>query len=124
MERAWRRDGAPPTVSVEGGVMLEVPSLLFQLDQLLPRIDFLSVGTNDLMQFFFASDRGNPRLAERYDPLSPPMLRALSQVVARCARHHVHLSLCGEMAGSPLDAAALVGIGFRMLSMSPASVGP
>jgi phosphotransferase system, enzyme I, PtsP len=123
MERAWRRDcGAPPR-TVEIGVMLEVPALLFQLDALLPRIDFLSVGTNDLMQFFFASDRGNPRLAERYDPLSAPVLRALSQVVAQCARHHVQLSLCGEMAGEPLDAAALVGIGFRTLSMSPASLG-
>jgi phosphotransferase system, enzyme I, PtsP len=123
MERAWRRDcGAPPS-AVEVGVMLEVPSLLFQLDALLPRVDFLSVGTNDLMQFFFASDRGNPRLADRYDPLSPPVLRALTTVVAGCARHRVQLSLCGEMAGEPLDAAALVGIGFRTLSMSPAALG-
>lgn len=103
--------------------MLEVPSLLFQLDTLLPRIDFLSVGTNDLMQFLFACDRGNPRLAERYDPLSPPALRALREVVTACARARLDLSLCGEMAGSPLDAAALVAIGFRTLSMSPASVG-
>jgi phosphotransferase system enzyme I (PtsP) len=100
-----------------------VPSVLWQLDDLLPRIDFLSVGTNDLMQFFFACDRGNPRLAERYDPLSPPVLRALRSVVAACARHNVQLSLCGEMAGDPLEAAALVGIGFRTLSMSPPSLG-
>jgi phosphotransferase system, enzyme I, PtsP len=123
LERAWRRDCEKPPADIAVGVMLEVPSLLFQLDKLLPRIDFLSVGTNDLMQFLFACDRGNPRLAERYDPLSPPVLRALSEVVAQCARHGVALSLCGEMAGDPLDAAALVGIGFRVLSMSPAALG-
>ena len=123
LERAWRRDCGQPPAAVAIGVMLEVPSLLWQLDDLLPRIDFLSVGTNDLMQFFFACDRGNPRLAERYDPLSPPVLRALRSVVAACARHNVQLSLCGEMAGDPLEAAALVGIGFRTLSMSPPSLG-
>jgi len=123
MERAWRRDCDPPPNTVEVGVMLEVPALLFQLDQVLPRIDFLSVGTNDLAQFFFASDRGNPRLAARYDTLSPALLRALRSVVAMCLRHRVELSLCGEMAGDPLDAAALVGIGFRRLSMAPASIG-
>jgi phosphotransferase system, enzyme I, PtsP len=123
MERAWRRDVEPPPNAVQVGVMLEVPSLLFQLDQILPRVDFLSVGTNDLTQFFFASDRGNPRLAARYDSLSPTLLRALRSVVAMCLRHRVELSLCGEMAGDPLDAAALIGIGFRTLSMAPASIG-
>jgi phosphotransferase system enzyme I (PtsP) len=97
---------------------------LFQLDALLPLVDFVSVGTNDLMQFFFAADRGHPRLADRYDPLSPPVLRALKGVVRACAQYRVELSLCGEMAGQPVDAAALVGIGFRTLSMSPGSVGP
>jgi phosphotransferase system enzyme I (PtsP) len=123
LERAWRRQDDLPPASIEVGVMLEVPSLLFQLEMLLPRIDFLSVGTNDLMQFLFACDRGNPRLAERYDPLSPPALRALREIVTASTRARVELSLCGEMAGSPLDAAALVAIGFRTLSMSPASVG-
>ncbi len=123
LERAWRRDCEAPPAVVEVGVMLEVPSLLFQLDALMPRIDFLSVGTNDLMQFFFACDRGNPQLAERFDPLSPPVLRALREVAAGAARHRVQLSLCGEMAGEPLAAAALVGVGFRTLSMSPAAVG-
>jgi len=123
MERAWRRDRDPPPASVEVGVMLEVPSLLFQLDALLPRVDFISVGTNDLVQFFFACDRGNPQLADRYDPLSPPVLRALREVAAAAQRHRVPLSLCGELAGEPLGAATLAGIGFRNLSMSPASVG-
>jgi phosphotransferase system enzyme I (PtsP) len=124
MERAWRRDRESPPAAIEVGVMLEVPSLLWQLDALLPRVDFLSVGTNDLLQFLFAADRGNPRLAERYDPLSATMLRVLTSIVAAAARHRVPLSLCGEMAGVPLDAAVLVGIGFRTLSMAPASIGP
>jgi phosphotransferase system enzyme I (PtsP) len=123
LERAWRRNNQQPPAVIEVGVMLEVPALLFQLDELMPRVDFISVGTNDLMQFFYACDRGNPQLAERYDPLSPPLLRALRTIVASAARHHVHLSLCGEMAGDPLGAAALVGAGFRTLSMSPAVVG-
>jgi phosphotransferase system enzyme I (PtsP) len=124
LERAWRRDATRPPKALAVGIMLEVPALLFQLDALLPLLDFISVGTNDLMQFFFAADRGHPRLAERYDPLSPPVLRALKGVVQACAQHRVELSLCGEMAGQPVDAAALAGIGFRTLSMSPASVGP
>jgi phosphotransferase system, enzyme I, PtsP len=123
-ERAWRRDLMPPPSAVEVGVMLEVPSLLWQLDALLPAVDFVSVGTNDLIQFFFASDRGNPRLADRYDTLSPPVLRMLGDLVAASARHHVPLALCGEMAGQPLDALALVGVGFRTLSMAPSSIGP
>ncbi|HUB95011.1 MAG TPA: phosphoenolpyruvate--protein phosphotransferase [Stellaceae bacterium] len=124
LERAWRRDATRPPQRLAVGIMLEVPALLFQLDELLPLVDFISVGTNDLMQFLFAADRGHPRLAERYDPLAPPVLRALKGVVRACARHKVELSLCGEMAGQPVDAAALVGIGFRTLSMSPGSVGP
>lgn len=122
-ERFRRRTGEPPPTAIEIGVMIEVPALLWQLDALLPRVDFVSVGTNDLIQFFFASDRGNPRLADRYDPLSPPVLRMLAKIVTACARHHVPVSLCGEMAGQPLDAMALVGVGFRTLSMAPASIG-
>jgi phosphotransferase system enzyme I (PtsP) len=124
LERAWRRDATRPPQALAVGIMLEVPALLFQLDALLPLVDFVSVGTNDLMQFFFAADRGHPRLSDRYDPLSPAVLRALKGVVRACAQHRVELSLCGEMAGQPVDAAALVGIGFRTLSMSPGSVGP
>ena len=78
-------EGRTPPASVKVGVMLEVPSLLWQLPALCRRIDFLSVGTNDLMQFLFACDRGNPRLADRYDPLSPPMLALLREVVAQTA---------------------------------------
>jgi phosphotransferase system, enzyme I, PtsP len=123
VERAAARGLALPT-KIEVGVMFEVPALLWELPQLLPRVDFLSVGTNDLIQFLYAADRGNPRLAERYDPLSVPVLRLLSDVVQACRETKVPLALCGEMASQPLDAMALVGIGFRVLSMAPASIGP
>jgi phosphotransferase system, enzyme I, PtsP len=109
---------------VEVGVMLEVPALLFELPQLLPKVDFVSVGTNDLVQFLYAADRNNPRLSDRYDPLSGPVLRPMRHLVAACDAHGVPLAVCGEMAGEPLAALALIGIGLRTLSMSPAKVGP
>lgn len=109
---------------IEVGVMMEVPSLFFQLDALLPRIDFLSVGSNDLMQFLFACDRGNPRLAGRYDVLSPPALSFLKRLADACSAAGVPLAVCGEMAARPLEAMALVGLGVRVLSMPAAAVGP
>lgn len=112
----------PSRVNV--GVMLEVPSLLFQLESLLPHLNFLSVGSNDLFQFLFASDRGNPRLSGRYDNLSPPALAALKRIVESCNEAGVTLSLCGEMGGRPLEAMALVALGFRKLSMSASAIGP
>lgn len=124
-ERAHLRKhghGAPREVKL--GVMLEVPSLLFDLDALLRVADFVSVGTNDLMQFMFAVDRDNRRVSGRFDTLSPPFLRALRRVAVRCAKAGVPVSVCGEMAGRPLEAVALVAMGFRQLSMSPAAIGP
>ena len=112
----------PNQISV--GVMLEVPSILWQLEDLLPDVDFVSVGSNDLMQFLFASDRGNERLSGRYDPVSPPALRVLRQIAEQCAAHEVPLTLCGEMAGEPLTALALAGLGYSRISMSAASIGP
>ena len=106
------------------GLMLEVPALIWQLPALAGRADFISVGTNDLVQFLFAADRGNPRLAGRYDPLSPSILRVLGQIAAGCATHNLPVTVCGEMAGDPLEAMALVGLGFRALSMAPSSIGP
>ncbi|HZB90670.1 MAG TPA: phosphoenolpyruvate--protein phosphotransferase [Stellaceae bacterium] len=123
LDRTAARGGALPA-KVEVGVMFEVPALLWELPQLLPKVDFLSVGTNDLVQFLFAADRGNPRLAERYDPLSLPVLRMLAEVTRACADAKVPLAVCGEMAGQPLDAMALLGVGIRTLSMAPASIGP
>ncbi len=109
---------------VEFGAMLEVPSLAEMLDQLLPRIDFLSIGTNDLTQFLFAADRADPRLAERYDWLSPAILRFLKRVLNEARAADVPVRLCGEMGGRPLEAMALIGIGAENFSITPAAVGP
>lgn len=104
--------------------MLEVPSLAYQLPALCKLADFVSVGSNDLGQFLFASDRGNPRLSGRYDMLSPSGLMFLKNVVSACDGAGVTVSLCGEMAGNPVDAMALIAIGFRKISMTPSSIGP
>jgi len=116
--------GRPKPRTVAVGTMLEVPALFWQFETLLPKVDFVSIGSNDLMQFLFASDRGNPRVADRYDLLSPGALTFLRQVVVTCERHDVELALCGEMAGHPLEAMALLGLGLRRISMSPAAIGP
>jgi len=113
-----------PGQEILAGAMLEVPGLLFQLEQLTAQVDFLSVGSNDLMQFLFATDRGNPRLSERYDTLSPAALKMLKTVVDSCIRADVQVTVCGEMAGNPLEAMALVGLGYRRLSMANPSIGP
>jgi phosphotransferase system, enzyme I, PtsP len=117
-------EGRAPPASVKIGVMLEVPALLWQLPALCRQIDFLSVGTNDLLQFLFACDRGNPRLADRYDPLSAPMLALLREIVARTRAASVPLSMCGEMAGNPIEAMVLIALGFRALSMTGTAIGP
>ncbi|MEQ9145660.1 MAG: phosphoenolpyruvate--protein phosphotransferase [Parvibaculaceae bacterium] len=119
-----KKFGRPLPKSVQVGTMLEVPALFWQFDTLLPKVDFVSIGSNDLLQFLFASDRGNPRVAQRYDLLSPGVLNFMRQVVLACARHEVPLALCGEMAGRPLEAMALLGVGLRRISMSPAAIGP
>ncbi|MFQ5783760.1 MAG: phosphoenolpyruvate--protein phosphotransferase [Alphaproteobacteria bacterium] len=122
-ERATARGETLPA-ALRVGAMFEVPGLAWQLPALLDRVDFLSVGSNDLMQFMFASDRGNPRLLGRYDPLSPAMLALMRDLIAKCAAAGVDLALCGEMAGRPLEAMVLVGLGLRSLSMSPSAIGP
>jgi len=106
------------------GAMFEVPSLFFEIDDLFSKVDFVAVGSNDLMQYLFAADRGNERVASRYDCLSAPALRALTKIVEAGRKHNVPVSVCGEMAGRPIEAMALVGLGFRSISMAPASVGP
>ena len=110
--------------AIRYGVMLEVPSLAEVLDQLIPRVSFISIGTNDLTQFLFAADRGNPSLAERYDWVSPAILRFLRRVVLATAGQPVQLGVCGEMGGRRLEALALLGLGIRRLSITPAAVGP
>jgi phosphotransferase system, enzyme I, PtsP len=109
---------------VEVGTMLEVPSLLYQLDELLDRVDFLSVGSNDLVQFFYAADRGNSRVADRFDAISTPFLRALKSIVDKGRAYAKPVTLCGELASKPLGALALVAIGYRSFSLSPSAVGP
>ncbi|MEY4056571.1 MAG: phosphoenolpyruvate--protein phosphotransferase, partial [Pseudomonadota bacterium] len=110
--------------AIRYGAMLEVPALAEQLDVLAPKLSFLSIGTNDLTQFLFAADRANPKLAERYDWLSPAILRFLKRVMQSVAGHDVDVTVCGEMGGRRLEALALMGIGIRRLSITPASVGP
>jgi phosphotransferase system enzyme I (PtsP) len=104
--------------------MVEVPSLLYQLDELLSRVDFLSVGSNDLVQFLYAVDRGNPRVAGRFDPLSSPVLRALKDVADKCLEHGKPVTVCGELASQPLGALALIALGYRSLSLTPSAMGP
>jgi phosphotransferase system enzyme I (PtsP) len=123
LARAQARQQELPS-SIRVGTMLEVPSLFWHLPALLPRVDFLSIGSNDLMQFMFACDRGNPELVDRYDVLSPPVLSFLRELVERCRRAGVSLSICGEMASRALEAMVLLGLGVRHLSVMPADIGP
>ena len=119
-----RRHGHTLPARVHVGVMVEVPALLYQLDELLTRVDFVSVGSNDLMQFMFAADRSNTRLAGRFDPISPPFLRALKLVADKGRAANKPVTLCGELASQPIGALALVAIGYRSMSVSASSVGP
>lgn len=124
-QRTWlaSRNRRMPN-EIRYGAMLEVPSLAYQLDLLLPQVDFLSIGTNDLTQFLFAADRANPKLAERYDWLSASILRFIVSVLAPAREAGVPVAICGEMGGRPLEALALIGIGIDRLSITPAAVGP
>lgn len=108
-------------LKINVGIMIEVPSVLFQLDELLQLVDFVSIGTNDLYQFVFACDRGNPRLTARYDVLSAPFLKILKLIIDKANQYKVSCSVCGEMASNPLEAMALIGLGYRNLSVSGAS---
>lgn len=119
-----RQHGHTLPERVDVGTMVEVPALLYQLDELLERVDFLSVGSNDLFQFMFAVDRGNAKVADRFDPLSAPVLRALQGIVAAAETHGKAVSLCGELASQPIGALALLAIGYRALSLSPTAHGP
>jgi len=124
-QRAWlARTGHATPAAVRYGAMIEVPAIAETLDVLLPRVDFVSIGTNDLTQFLFAADRANPALAERYDWLSPAILRFLRRIVVLADAHDRPLTVCGEMGGRPLEALALLAVGVRRLSITPAAIGP
>lgn len=114
--------GLPEAVLL--GAMVEVPALLWQLDELFKIADFVSVGSNDLLQFMTATDRGNMLVASRFDPLARPFLRALRAIRRTGDDAGVPVTLCGEMAGNPLAAMALIGLGYRSLSMSASAIGP
>jgi phosphotransferase system, enzyme I, PtsP len=119
-----RRHGHKLPDEVEVGSMVEVPSLLYQLDELLEHVDFLSVGSNDLVQFLYAIDRGNPRVSGRFDPLSAPVLRALKDIADKSRQYSKPVTVCGELASQPLGALALTALGYRSLSLTPSAVGP
>jgi len=127
MDKALERErilGHPLPATIEVGAMLETPSLAFAPDSLYREVDFLSVGGNDLKQFFFAADRENELVRRRYDTLNVSFLTFLEDIAERCARLGTPLSFCGEDAGRPVEAACFAAIGFRTLSMRPASIGP
>lgn len=106
------------------GIMIEIPSILWQLDALMEKVDFVSIGSNDLMQFLFACDRGAAHMAGHYDTLSPVMLRVVRSVVEAAAPRDVEVGFCGEMARRPLDCLALLGVGVHSLSVSASALGP
>ena len=118
-----KRKGTIGPSKVNIGLMIEVPAVIFQLEEILPQTDFISIGTNDLAQFTFACDRGNPRLSERYDVLSAPFLRIMKHIITQADKHKVYCSVCGEMASNPLEAMVLLGLGYRHLSVSGSSYG-
>lgn len=123
-ERTEMAESGVVAPSVKVGVMLEVPSLLLALPSLLTRLDFVSIGSNDLLQFLFAADRGNEMVASRYDPLRPSMLNFLRQVIASCHAAGVEVGFCGDLASRPLDLIALLACGVRSISVPPPAVGP
>lgn len=119
-----KRHGHPVPTSISLGAMLEVPSLLFDLDAVFAKTDFISVGSNDLLQFLFAADRTSAQVSRRYSPLDKAPLRALRSVFEAGKKNNVPVTVCGEMAGRPLEAMALIGLGCRSLSMAASNVGP
>lgn len=122
IEREKSRSGGPKNIKV--GTMIEVPSIVWQMPHLLREVDFVSVGSNDLMQFFYAVDRGNSMVTDRYDMLSSSFLTMLQYIAAECAKAKIPVSVCGDVAGKPLEAMTLLGLGYRSLSMSMEAIGP
>lgn len=116
--------GHPVPETLRVGAMLETPALAFAPDRFFREVDFISIGGNDLKQFFFAADRENERVRRRYDTLSVSFLEFIRRIVARCEEHDTPLSFCGEDAGRPIEAMVFAAMGIRTLSMRPASIGP
>jgi phosphotransferase system enzyme I (PtsI) len=116
------REGVPQAERVEIGVMIEIPSAALTADLLAPEVDFFSIGTNDLIQYTLAIDRTNEHVAFMYEPLDPAVLRLLQRVSLAAHEAKIGLAMCGEMAGDPLYAAILLGLGFKQLSMNVAAI--
>lgn len=123
LERA-KVEGIKPPTKVYRGAMIEIPSILYQLDALFQRVDFVSVGSNDLLQFLYACDRGSEKLSGRYDPLSPFFLRIMRDLTDKATHAGVEVGFCGAMAAKPLEAMALLGCGLRSISVPIGAIGP
>jgi phosphoenolpyruvate-protein kinase (PTS system EI component) len=117
-----KRDGVAFAEKVPLGIMLEVPAAALSIHSLLPEVDYISIGSNDLIQYVMAADRDNPKVAHLCEPFSPPLFRLLRYVLKACDRHGKPATLCGEMAGRPRCFLPLLGMGLRRFSMSPAFV--
>ena len=120
--QALEREGVPFGENIPLGVMLEVPAAALCIDALLEEVDFVSIGSNDLIQYLMAADRDNPKVAHLCEPFSPALMRLLNQVIQACNQRGTPVTLCGEMAGRPRCVLPLLGMGLRRMSMSPAFV--
>jgi phosphoenolpyruvate-protein kinase (PTS system EI component) len=121
-KRNLRREGVPFGEDVKTGVMVEVPAAAVCIDAILRETDFISIGSNDLIQYLVAADRDNPKVAHLCEPLSPAIFKVLQMVLEACQRTGTPVTLCGEMAGQPRSVLTLFGMGLRRFSMSPAFV--
>jgi phosphotransferase system enzyme I (PtsP) len=121
IQKQFKKGYAKPRF-LKCGAMIEVPSIIFELDKLLKLVDFVSVGSNDLHQFFFAADRSMSKIIDRYDTLSPEFLNLLKSIIDKCNKFNKPIIVCGEMAGQPLEVLALIGLGYRRFSMTPSSL--
>src|SRR4029077_13302059 len=117
-----RREGVTFGEDVKTGVMVEVPAAAICIDAILRETDFISIGSNDLIQYLVGADRGNPRVAHLCESLNPAIFRVLQMVLAACQRTGTPVTLCGEMAGQPRSVLVLFGMGLRRFSMSPAFI--
>lgn len=122
--RHAKHAGHPIPSELKVGMMLETPGMAWALEHVIDTVDFVSVGANDLMQYFFAADRQNTRVSDRYDVLSPSALDLLKRINDVCVAHDTPVSVCGEVAAKPLEAAVLIALGYRSLSMASGSIGP
>ncbi|HEV3119951.1 MAG TPA: aldolase/citrate lyase family protein, partial [Gemmataceae bacterium] len=123
-QQSLRRQGKPFAEDIPLGVMIEVPAAALCIDSIMKEVDFVSIGSNDLIQYVMAADRDNPKVAHLCEPYSPAIMKLLSHIIKTCDAHDKPVTLCGEMAGRPRCFLPLCGMGLRRFSMSPALVPP